>query len=293
MNQDIRNSNQITYKIHINGKEYGFPNPSITGADIKKLAGVESQNFDAWQKVPDSEDVWIPDADSIPLTDTGRSIPSFYTQERKGHEIFVDQKSHVWNEPFITGAEIKGLAGLTGADARTYDVYAETPGTQEDLEIEDTKKINLTESETNKFFTVKKESTEGGQTRFLPPEDREYLQKKAIDFDEHLEKCDEGEKRGIILKVYQLPEGKFDKSEVEVLIYLPPGYPDAAPDMFYLHPCVRLSGSGREPSQTSARESFGGRQWQRWSRHWNDWRPGVDGIRTLLMRIEHAIEVAK
>jgi hypothetical protein len=36
-----------------------------------------------------------------------------------------------------------------------------------------------------------------------------------------------------------------------------------------------------------------GHNWQRWSRHNNSWRPGVDGLHTMIKRIEHALAKAK
>lgn len=123
---------------------------------------------------------------------------------------------------------------------------------------------------------------------FLPSRDREYLESKGFIFQEVVD----GQNRGIILPKFCLPAQKYDVTQVDVLIILPSGYPDVAPDMFYLEPWVKLVQGDRYPKATQSRLSFNGRSWQRWSRHNNEWRGGVDGIWTMLKRVEHALEVA-
>lgn len=123
---------------------------------------------------------------------------------------------------------------------------------------------------------------------FLPPKDSEYLQQKSVAFEEH----DEGGQKAVILKARPLLDERFDATAADILILLPSGYPDAAPDMFYLLPWVKLTKSNQYPRNADQPLNFKGHCWQRWSRHCNDWRPGADGIWTMLKRIEHAIEVA-
>lgn len=123
---------------------------------------------------------------------------------------------------------------------------------------------------------------------FLPPADRQYLESKAITYQE----AEEGGKKGVILKNRPLPSGRFDVAHADVLILLPKGYPDIAPDMFYLLPWVRLAPSNTYPSKADQPLDFAGKKWQRWSRHNTEWRPGVDGIWTMIKRVEDALEKA-
>jgi hypothetical protein len=123
---------------------------------------------------------------------------------------------------------------------------------------------------------------------FLPPTDLEYLRSKDITFEEH----QDGGRKGIILKNYALPTGRFDASAADVLILLPPGYPDVPPDMFHLIPWVKLVRKNAFPNAADRPVDFNGQRWQRWSRHNNDWRPGVDGIWTMLKRVQDALEKA-
>ena len=120
---------------------------------------------------------------------------------------------------------------------------------------------------------------------FLPQEDQEHLYAKGVVFEE----AEEGGEKGVILKGRALPAGRFDVEWADILILLPSGYPDVAPDMFYLLPWVKLVPANKYPNKADQPHNFNGQTWQRWSRHNNEWRPGVDTIRTVIKRIEDAL----
>ena len=73
------------------------------------------------------------------------------------YKILVDHKPHDWPKPVITGADIKQLAGV---DAQTFDAWQDVPG-PEDLLVGDTTNINLTKPGVERFYTIKKTTTEG------------------------------------------------------------------------------------------------------------------------------------
>jgi hypothetical protein len=123
---------------------------------------------------------------------------------------------------------------------------------------------------------------------FLPAPDREYLAAKAIPFEEILD----GGNKGVILKARPLPQGRFDAAAADILVMLPGGYPDVAPDMFYLLPWVKLLPAGKYPNAADQSVAFAGKNWQRWSRHNSEWRPGIDGIWTMIKRIDDALAKA-
>ena len=97
----------------------------------------------------------------------------------------------------------------------------------------------------------------------------------------------------LVVEGWKLPECKFDCAEADLLIELPSGYPDSAPDMFYLYPWVRIRDTGNWPSRADVSHSFEDRSWQRWSRHSSEWRPGVDGIQTVLRRVDTALRTTR
>lgn len=122
----------------------------------------------------------------------------------------------------------------------------------------------------------------------LPSKDRRYLVSRGIAYRE----VEHGGQKGVVLTDFPLPDGKFQVSLADILIVLPPGYPDTPPDMFYAVPHLLLVAGNRAPRATQARLNFEGQHWQRWSRHNNQWRPGSDGLWTMLKRVESALEVA-
>lgn len=123
---------------------------------------------------------------------------------------------------------------------------------------------------------------------FLPPSDQEYLASKGILFEE----IEDGGKKGLVLKGWRLPNGRFDATAADILIILPSGYPDVAPDMFHLMPWVKLVSVGRYPTKADQSVTFAGKSWQRWSRHNKEWRAGADGIWTMIKRVQDALEKA-
>lgn len=121
----------------------------------------------------------------------------------------------------------------------------------------------------------------------LPLKDRRYLAQRGILFQEF-----DTPHKAVVLRGYEMPENRFDAANADVLILLPAAYPDCAPDMFYALPWLRLAGSQRFPNAADVAHEFGGQSWQRWSRHNTEWRPGIDGIWTMLKRVDTALEVA-
>ena len=123
---------------------------------------------------------------------------------------------------------------------------------------------------------------------FLPSRCRRYLVDRSIAFQE----IDDGAQKGVVLSGMSLPAGRFDAPSADILILLPAGYPDNPPDMFYAKPWLKLSSSRSYPKAADRSFNFAGQSWQRWSRHNNSWRPGVDGIWTMLKRVETALAEA-
>jgi len=74
-----------------------------------------------------------------------------------GFSIVVDRKSHIWQEPSITGEQLKRLAVV---DPATYCAWLRVPGC-DDLEIANDDRVDLREKGTEVFFTGKACTTEG------------------------------------------------------------------------------------------------------------------------------------
>ena len=71
----------------------------------------------------------------------------------------------------------------------------------------------------------------------------------------------------------------------DLLVRLKPGYPDVQPDMWWFSPPVHLA-DGRELPNTNVLETYLGRTWQRWSRHFNSgqWQSGIEQLVRLGVR---------
>lgn len=121
----------------------------------------------------------------------------------------------------------------------------------------------------------------------LPIKDRRYLTQRGVSFEEF-----ELPQKAVVLRAIGLPRERFDAANADILILLPASYPDCAPDMFYAKPWLRLVGTSQYPKNADQALDFCGQSWQRWSRHNDAWRPGVDGIWTMVKRMETALAAA-
>lgn len=121
----------------------------------------------------------------------------------------------------------------------------------------------------------------------LPSKCRKYLEEHGIAFEEF-----PGPPKVVIFRGYPIPGGRLDQTKADILVELPGNYPDTRPDMFYALPWLKLIAANKYPNAADQPYDFGGQRWQRWSRHSEQWRPGTDGIWTMLRRIDAALEVA-
>lgn len=118
----------------------------------------------------------------------------------------------------------------------------------------------------------------------LRPADEETLKEIGAEF----EVGSDGSLVTLHIRAFQLPEG-LSPRKADLLIRLPPGFPDAAPDMFWLDPPVHRA-DGSEPPGANVRENHLGRSWQRWSRHIRrQWRPGIDNLGTYLAYVRRCL----
>ena len=116
----------------------------------------------------------------------------------------------------------------------------------------------------------------------LPPTDTSFLAERGIAHSIHVD----GGMTCVIFPGWRVPVG-YRQSETDLLLRLAPGYPDLPPDMWWCEPALVLL-DGTAPEATQVTESYLGRNWQRWSRHFmqpGQWKPGVDGLQSYLARV--------
>ncbi|NQY97499.1 MAG: multiubiquitin domain-containing protein [Henriciella sp.] len=197
------------------------------------------------------------------------------------YRFMIDNADLEWPLGVITGAVVKALAKLPAG----YDLYQEVRGGQgHDRLIEDCTLINLDDPGLERFISIEAETVEG--LAKLPSKDETYLHDQGLTF----EVVQTGRGMGVILKDFLLPEGVFDQANADVMILLPNGYPDACPDMFYVSPWIKVVHTGQYARAANVSFQFGGRDWQRWSRHNQAWRPGIDGLHTMIARARTAFQ---
>jgi hypothetical protein len=120
----------------------------------------------------------------------------------------------------------------------------------------------------------------------LPQRDSAFLADRGLEHRVSLE----ANMTCVVLSDYGLPHG-YDREKSDLLVRLPPGFPDVPPDMWWFDPPVqRVDGS--RVHATDAIEQHLGRAWQRWSRHFNagQWKPETDSLESFLALIRRELE---
>lgn len=274
------------YRVDIGDAELAFrtieiDDPVPTGRQLLEAAGVDPvEEHLAIALLPNGATETLRLNETFDLRGRGVERVIVFKTDR-AFRFEVDRKEREWGSAAITGRVIKLLANV---DPATHDLYREVRG--DDPLVRDSDRVDLAGAGVERFYTVITETTEGLVA--LPPADRAHLEARGVSFVE----VSEGGQAALILKAYPLPEGKFDHATADILVLLPGGYPDALVEMFYCDPWLRLMPSGQHPNAANVAHAFAGRTWQRWSRHNSAWRPGVDGIHTVLARIDRALRDA-
>jgi len=122
----------------------------------------------------------------------------------------------------------------------------------------------------------------------LPESDEDYLRAKEY---EH-ELVPVGSEGCLIIKNYPVSDQLFNRSSVDLMIRIPAQYNNAALDMFYCDPELRLKESGAYPQAAEVFEEHAGRRWQRFSRHFPPsapWQAGIDGLPKLLTFVQREL----
>ncbi len=180
-------------------------------------------------------------------------------------QVFINRKKYDLDGPIQTGASLKKLAGIPLSDV----LFLQRRG--EDEVIANGAKATLKDgdhlhSQPPADYGSGVAAALGGMG--LAPE-RVALHREANGWEY------------LIISDYPLPEG-FTPNRVQLLVKLPPGFPDAGPDMFWVFPAVRTP-SGCAPRSTCS-ERLLGKDWQRFSWHLapGGWKPGVSTLRDFL-----------
>lgn len=264
----------------LNFKKHVFDDPKVLGRQLIEAAdGHPVDEHVAIAILPngDFEDIRLDESYDL----RGRGAEKvLVARTDRVFKFKIDDKDLEWPRACISGFVLRKLADLP----ENYNLWQEIPG-QQDRKIADSDVINLDAKGVERFISLIDQTTEGDT---LPSFDQTFLVDHGYQFDI----VQQGRETGIILKSLDLPEGKFNVETADILVLLPAGYPDCAPDMFYASPHLTLP-CGQVPKACTVQHTYAGRVWQRWSRHNNAWRPGIDGLRTMVARIKTALAEAR
>ncbi|GLQ22568.1 hypothetical protein GCM10007853_04420 [Algimonas ampicilliniresistens] len=262
-------------------RSYTIDDPKPLGRQlIEAVGGHPVEEHVAFAILPngDFEDIRLDEGFDL----RGRGVEKvLVARSDRSFRLKVDDADVEWPHACISGFVLRKLAKL----AENYSLWQERPG-QHDRKIENDDIINLDEPGVERFISLIDQTTEGDA---LPSADQGFLSEHGYAYEVIVE----GGQTGIVLKGLLLPEGKFNHETADILILLPSGYPDCPPDMFYAYPKLTLGETGQDPKACTVQHNFGGRRWQRWSRHNRNWRPGRDGLRTMIARVQTALTEAR
>lgn len=268
------------WKIKIDDQVYETTDPVLTGRQLLDIAGkrpVEEHLVYFLDKTHLLEDISL--EETVDLRERG--IERFLTfRNDRSYRFELDGRRQDWGAAVISEATLRKLAGV----GDEYRVWLERRG-QEDKQLALGEIVSLESQGVERFYTGRDDTNAGATTCLIPQADRRYVDEHELSIEEVVE----GQQKGIIIEGYALPAGRFDAEAADILILLPAGYPDAAPDMFFTDPWLKLKSTGAYPNQAATAFNFNGHRWQRWSRHNSAWRTGQDGIQTMLRRIDRAL----
>lgn len=106
-------------------------------------------------------------------------------------------------------------------------------------------------------------------------------------------------RRFFVFRGIKPQECQYTVPACDVLVVIPPNYPQAGNDMFWTYPRLHRADGRPIPAVLDPgggdNRFWEGREFCRWSRHWNPsspggWRPGKDDIMSIYRRIEWALK---
>lgn len=117
----------------------------------------------------------------------------------------------------------------------------------------------------------------------LLEEHLDTLRERGLEFDVQAQP---GGWEFVVIRKLPLAEG-YSKSHVDLLLKVPPPYPNGSLDMFWVDDDLRLA-NGTLPSSTTLEHQLG-RNWLRFSWHPQNWHPARDSIITFIAFVERRL----
>jgi len=274
-----------TNRINIDGIEIDWPSDRIIGAAVRKLGRIRD-GYDIFLDRSDEAPRLVADDEVIKIKATG--VERFRSRKAGPWELNVQGKKIASTEPVISVVDAMTRAGFDPNDWIIILKVAGQPkrqlsvGDNIDLRAPRIEKVRLTAKDVN-----------NGEARTAPSRDFALLEADESYLDAlglRWETTSAEGSRWLIVRDYPVPDGYTVKSTALALM-VPPAYPRAEIDMFFVHPHLHLK-SGVQIPATEAMQAIGGIPFQRWSRHRGSikpWNPRSDNVVTHLALVETAL----
>ena len=274
-----------TNRISIDGEGLDWPAETISVGVVRKLGRIPAAHQIYLERV-DEPDRELQDEAVIKIKTGG--VERFRGRKAGPWEINVQGKKIVSAEPVISVVDALTRAGFDPNDWIIILKVAGQPkrqlsvGDDIDLRTPGMEKVRLTAKDVN-----------NGEARTAPSRDFALLETDETYLDELGLQWETSSADGscwLIIPDYPVPDG-YTENTTYVALMIPPSYPQAEIDMFYVHPHLHLK-SGVQIPATETLQVIGGISFQRWSRHRGSirpWNPRSDNVVTHLALVDTAL----
>jgi hypothetical protein len=266
-------NNAHSIHIFINRTKHEVPQADQTGRSLKELGGIPLGDV-LFRQQPGEDEVITNDAHvTLKEGDHFHSSPpaNYGAPEKHSIHIFINRTKYEVVQADQNGQSLKELGGISLGDV----LFLQQPG--EDKVIRNDTHIAVKDGDHfhssppadygSVAVTVEGWVPAEGPTQLRQPDGWTFL----------------------MFERFSIPPD-YTPASVRLLVKLPPGFPDAAPDMFWVQPPVCLAG-GAVPAGTTM-ETVLGEPWQRFSWHLQpgSWRPGISELRDFMRCVRARFE---
>ena len=274
-----------SFRLTIDGRRVDWPVARISGEIVRNLGKVPDAK-DLYFEQQDVADRLLQSEDVIDLSGTG--VESFYS--RKATWVLNVQGVRLEvHTPTITVREALVLADFVPEDWNVYLKYE----SQQKVPVELATVIELRTPGIEKLWLIPRDVGNGEVAQAVRKEfalledDEAFLNERFALWETFVQ----AGRRWLVIHSFQVPTGYSGQRRVTLALEVPPNYPSAQIDMFYVFPALKLT-TGMGIPNTEHCESIMGKSFQRWSRHRGQsaaWKADSDNVITHLALVESSL----
>lgn len=220
------------YRVTVDDDRIDWGARWISGKALRAVASVPS-GAELYLERKGEADRVIQDCDMVDLEKHG--VERFYS--RKPHwKLKIRQKIYTFDRAIVSVREALTEAGFDLQ--KGWDMVLITASGRQNKSIDDT--LDLSEPGIEKL-RVKPKAVNNGEAQPSPVRAFNLLEKDVLFLDKlnlHWEAVEDGGKRWLIIRRYELPPG-FDVQHTDLALEIPKNYPATQIDMFYCNPPVK------------------------------------------------------